>query len=145
LQKTQNSYDEPRLFWNALWDRIEFRSKVPDAGFAGDMRISYAKFLHLLESHRVKRVIVYGDMRTAIVEVPHPWTASLAGDARAYPFFVEGAPPEEGHMKHLGMLVPAPDAPDDPRQACARFCLCVCWGCACCLVFGCCMRKVAVV
>jgi hypothetical protein len=39
--------DEPLVFWNALWDRIEFRSKVPDAGFAGDMRISYAKFLQV--------------------------------------------------------------------------------------------------
>ena len=40
-------FDEPQLFWNALWDRIEFRSKVPDTGFAGDMRISYAKFLQV--------------------------------------------------------------------------------------------------
>ncbi|KIY99629.1 FtsH-like AAA+ protein, partial [Monoraphidium neglectum] len=72
--------DEPLVFWNALWDRIEFRSKVPDAGFAGDMRISYAKFLQLMESHRVKRLIVYGDMRTAVVEVPHPWTTSMSGD-----------------------------------------------------------------
>jgi hypothetical protein len=33
------------------------------------MRISYAKFLQLLEMDRVKRVVVYGDMKTAIVEV----------------------------------------------------------------------------
>ena len=33
------------------------------------MRISYAKFLQLLESNRVKRVVVYGDMKTAIIEV----------------------------------------------------------------------------
>lgn len=39
----------------------------------GDMRISYAKFLQLLEGNRIKRVVVYGDMKTAIVEVPHPW------------------------------------------------------------------------
>lgn len=36
----------------------------------------------LLESHRVKRLIVYGDMRTAVVEVPHPWTTSMSGDSR---------------------------------------------------------------
>jgi hypothetical protein len=42
---------------------------VPYAGFVGDMRISYAKFLALLERHRIKRLIIYGDMRTAIVEV----------------------------------------------------------------------------
>jgi hypothetical protein len=42
---------------------------VPYAGFVGDMRISYAKFLQLLERHRIKRLIIYGDMRTAIVEV----------------------------------------------------------------------------
>ena len=35
----------------------------------GDMRISYAKFLQLLEADRVKRVVVYGDMKTAVVEV----------------------------------------------------------------------------
>jgi cell division protease FtsH len=33
------------------------------------MRISYAKFLQLLEADRVKRVVVYGDMKTAVVEV----------------------------------------------------------------------------
>ncbi len=33
------------------------------------MRISYAKFLQLLEANRIKRVVVYGDMKTAIVEV----------------------------------------------------------------------------
>jgi hypothetical protein len=33
------------------------------------MRISYAKFLALLERHRIKRLIIYGDLRTAIVEV----------------------------------------------------------------------------
>jgi hypothetical protein len=35
----------------------------------GDMRISYAKFLQLLRGNRVKRLIIYGDLRTAIVEV----------------------------------------------------------------------------
>jgi hypothetical protein len=48
---------------------IAAESKVPYAGFVGDMRISYAKFLQLLEHHRIKRLIIYGDMRTAIVEV----------------------------------------------------------------------------
>ena len=46
---------------------------IPQAGIVGDMRISYAKFLQLLEGNRIKRVVVYGDMKTAIVEVPHPW------------------------------------------------------------------------
>ena len=47
------------------------------------MRISYAQFLELLEGHRIKRVIVYGDMRTAVVEVPHAAYASVAGAPRA--------------------------------------------------------------
>ncbi len=59
--------------------RIEYRNKLPAAGLVGDMRISYAKFLELLEAHRIKRVIVYGDMRTAVVEVPHAAYASMAG------------------------------------------------------------------
>jgi hypothetical protein len=42
---------------------------IPQAGIVGDMRISYAKFLQLLEANRVKRVVVYGDMKTAIIEV----------------------------------------------------------------------------
>jgi cell division protease FtsH len=33
------------------------------------MRISYAKFLQLLRGNRIKRLIIYGDLRTAIVEV----------------------------------------------------------------------------
>lgn len=33
------------------------------------MRISYGKFLQLLEADRIKRVVVFGDMKTAIVEV----------------------------------------------------------------------------
>jgi hypothetical protein len=44
-------------------------SKVPQAGLVGDMRLSYAKFLQLLRGSRVKRLIIYGDLRTAIVEV----------------------------------------------------------------------------
>lgn len=46
---------------------------IPQAGLVGDMRISYSKFLQLLETNRVKRLVVYGDMKTAVVEVPHPW------------------------------------------------------------------------
>jgi hypothetical protein len=57
---------------------------MPAAGLVGDMRLSYAKFLELLEGHRIKRIIVYGDMRTAVVEVPHPAYASVAG-ARGRP------------------------------------------------------------
>ena len=45
---------------------------IPQAGIVGDMRISYAKFLQLLEANRVKRVVVYGDMKTAVVEVRRP-------------------------------------------------------------------------
>ena len=132
--KTAVKFDEPRVFWDALWDRIEFRSKVPDAGFAGDMRISYAKFLQLLEANRVKRLVVLGDMRTAVVEVPHPWTTSLAGDPRQRGLFPERAPAEEGHLRDMGVLVPAPDAPDDPRcggERERRRELCLCVACVC--------------
>eukprot|EP00879_Flechtneria_rotunda_P018283 GHRR01019180.1.p1 GENE.GHRR01019180.1~~GHRR01019180.1.p1 ORF type:complete len:509 (+),score=127.64 GHRR01019180.1:313-1839(+) len=103
-------WNSPEIFWNKLWDRISYRSRVPYAGFVGDMRISYAKFLHLLERHRIKRIIIYGDMRTAIVEVPHPWTANLAGAPGQYGQYLgpDGAP--------LGILVPNPAAPDDPSQ-----------------------------
>jgi hypothetical protein len=50
------------------------------------MRISYGKFLQLLEGNRVKRVVVYGDMKTAIVEVRQTGCISygrLWGAARA--------------------------------------------------------------
>ncbi|WIA18809.1 hypothetical protein OEZ85_003491 [Tetradesmus obliquus] len=103
-------WNEPELLWNKLWDRISYKSKVPTAGFVGDMRISYAKFLALLERHRIKRLIIYGDMRTAIVEVPHPWSANIAGAPGQYGQYLgpDGAP--------LGILVPNPAAPDDPSQ-----------------------------
>lgn len=83
--------------------------KIPNAGIVGNMRLSYAKFLHLLETNRIKRVIVYGDLRTAIVEVPHPWSASLAGAPGAYPYF------EGGDGRPVGVLIKNPDAPNDPR------------------------------
>ena len=57
---------------------------MPQAGLVGDMRISYAKFLQLLRNNRIKRLIIYGDLRTAIVEVPHPWTANIAGAPGQY-------------------------------------------------------------
>jgi cell division protease FtsH len=74
------------------------------------MRLSYAKFLQLLSAGRVKRVVVFGDLHTAIVEVPHPWHASLLGAPGTYPF-VPGASggPASG-------LVVNPDAPGDPSQ-----------------------------
>lgn len=102
--------DEPAIFWNKLWDRIEYRSLIPQAGIVGDMRISFSKFLQLLEANNIKRIIVYGDMKTAIVEVPHPWYASLNGAPGIYPFRQgpDGAP--------LQMLVPNPDALNDPMQ-----------------------------
>lgn len=74
--------DTPPLFWNAVWERIQYKAIIPQAGLAGDFRMSYAKFLQLLEAHRIKRIIVYGDMKTAIVEVPHPWCACVQCIAR---------------------------------------------------------------
>lgn len=81
---------------------------IPQAGLAGDMRISYAKFLELLAARRVKRVVVYGDMKTAVVEVPHPWTASMTGAPGTYPFIdgPDGRP--------VRIMTPNPLAPDDP-------------------------------
>lgn len=81
---------------------------IPQQGLAGDMRISYSKFLELLENDRVKRVIVYGDMKTAIVEVPHPWYASIVGAPGAYPFA------EDRDGKPISLLVPDPSQPDNP-------------------------------
>ena len=55
----------------------------------GDMRISYSKFLQLLEADRIKRIVVYGDMKTAVVEVGggcggvcrwHWWRCMWGGD-----------------------------------------------------------------
>lgn len=47
---------------------------------------------------------------------------------RQYPWFVENASREEGHVRNLGLLVPAPDAPNDPR--CVFSCVCNVWLCA---------------
>jgi len=102
--------DEPSIFWNKLIDRIEYKSLIPQQGLAGDMRISYSKFLQLLETNRVKRVVVYGDMKTAIVEVPHPWTASVLGAPGTYPFVTD----RDGQP--INLVVPNPAAPDDPLQ-----------------------------
>eukprot|EP00798_Chlamydomonas_sp_ICE-L_P003446 gene3445-13504_t len=97
-------YDKPQFFWNELMDRIEY------TGIVGDMRISYSKFLHLLENDRIKRVVVYGDMKTAIVEVPHPWYASIMGAPGVYPWL------EDSLGRPINLLIPNPDAPDDPNQ-----------------------------
>jgi len=102
--------DRPDLFWNKLAERIEYKSIIPQAGIVGDMRISYAKFLQLLEADRVKRVVVYGDMKTAVVEVPHPWYASIFSAPGAYPWL------EDGNGNPLSLLVPDPAAPDDPLR-----------------------------
>ena len=53
---------------------------------------------------------VYGDMKTALVEVPHPWTASILGGPGTKPWFVnnQGEP--------ISLLVPNPQAPHDPMQ-----------------------------
>lgn len=52
---------------------------MPQAGLVGDMRISYAKFLQLLRGNRIKRLIIYGDLRTAIVEVSQGSARSKGG------------------------------------------------------------------
>jgi len=111
---------EPRVLVNAVLDRIDSAGKVPDAGHFGDMRLSYAKFLDLLSARRVKRVIVYGDLRTAVVEVPHPWTASLAGGDGQYPTFEQSGRSYAGGGERRGpvdLRVPDPLAPSDPSRA----------------------------
>lgn len=47
------------------------------------------------------------------VQVPHPWSASMAGAPGGYPWVEEG---DSG--RPMGLLVPNPAAPDDPRCAC---------------------------
>lgn len=108
--KTAVWHDQPQVFWNELMDRIEYRGLIPQSGIVGDMRISYAKFLDLLESNRIKRVVVYGDMKTAIVEVPHPWYASIIGAPGAYTWL------EDNAGRPLNLLIPNPKAPNDPLQ-----------------------------
>jgi len=102
--------DEPEIFWNELADRIQYKGVIPQAGIVGDMRISYSKFLQLLEANRVKRVVVYGDMKTAVVEVPHPWTASIMPNPDGHVWY------EDKEGKPLNLLIPNPQAPDDPLQ-----------------------------
>jgi hypothetical protein len=51
------------------------------------MRISYGKFLQLLEGDRIKRVVVFGDMKTAVVEVGWGWR----GEAQGRQHYVRGA------------------------------------------------------
>lgn len=50
---------EPSIFWNKLLDRVQYHTTLPGAGLVGDMRISYAKLLQLLQDKRVKRLVVY--------------------------------------------------------------------------------------
>jgi cell division protease FtsH len=111
---------EPRAFINGVLERVDVAGRVPDAGTAGDMRLSYAKFLDLLAAKRVKRVIVYGDLRTAIVEVPHPWTASMDGSAGQYPTYEQSGRDFAGGGEERGPMdlrVPDPLAPNDPTRA----------------------------
>ncbi|GLI69609.1 hypothetical protein VaNZ11_014276 [Volvox africanus] len=102
--------NEPAIFWNKLIDRIQYREVLPQAGLVGDMRISYAKFLELLRDQRVKRLVIYGDMRTAVVEVPHPWSASVLGHPSTHPFYEDN-----DHMR-VSLLTPNPAAPEDVTQ-----------------------------
>ncbi|KAL6751221.1 FtsH-like AAA+ protein [Haematococcus lacustris] len=102
--------EQPAIFWNKLLDKVAYQALIPRAGLVGDMRISYSKFLQLLEGSRVKRVVVFGDMRTALVEVPHPWYASVVGAPGTYPFV------EDREGRPVSLLVPHPDAPEDPLQ-----------------------------
>jgi cell division protease FtsH len=114
------SIGRPRTFINGVLERVDVAGRVPDAGTAGDMRISYARFLDLLASRRVKRVIVYGDLRTAVVEVPHPWTASMDGSAGQYPTYEQSGRAFAGGGEARGPMdlrVPDPLAPDDPSRA----------------------------
>ncbi|PNW85891.1 hypothetical protein CHLRE_03g201100v5 [Chlamydomonas reinhardtii] len=102
--------NEPAIFWNKLLDRVQYKENLPQAGLVGDMRISYAKFLELLKDQRVKRLVVYGDMRTAVVEVPHPWSASVLGHPATHPFY------EDSAHNRVSMLRPNPAAPEDVTQ-----------------------------
>ncbi|GLC47538.1 hypothetical protein PLESTB_001403000 [Pleodorina starrii] len=102
--------NEPAIFWNKLIDRIQYREVLPQAGLVGDMRISYAKFLELLRDQRIKRLVIYGDMRTAVVEVPHPWSASVLGHPATYPFY------EDNDHVRISRLRANPAAPEDVTQ-----------------------------
>ncbi|EFJ40530.1 hypothetical protein VOLCADRAFT_121711 [Volvox carteri f. nagariensis] len=102
--------NEPAIFWNKLIDRIQYRDVLPQAGLVGDMRISYAKFLELLREQRIKRLVIYGDMRTAVVEVPHPWSASVLGHPSTHPFY------EDNDHIRISRLTPNPAAPQDVTQ-----------------------------
>ncbi len=61
----------------------------------------------ILQEQRVKRLVVYGDMRTAVVEVPHPWSASVLGHPSTYPFY------EDNDHVRISRLQPNPAAPED--------------------------------
>ncbi|KAG2494742.1 hypothetical protein HYH03_006989 [Edaphochlamys debaryana] len=102
--------NEPAIFWNKLIDRIQYKENLPQAGLVGDMRISYAKFLELLRDQRIKRLVIYGDMRTAVVEVPHPWSASVIGHPSTHPFY------ENSQGQRVTTLTRNPAAPEDVTQ-----------------------------
>lgn len=104
-------HDQPAIFWNSMMDKIDFRDIIPQAGLVGDMRLSYARFMHLLKAKRIKRIVVYGDRKTALVEVPHPWYASIIGAPGTYPFYTD--PQTKSNMS---ILIPNPEALDDPTQ-----------------------------
>ncbi|KXZ41051.1 hypothetical protein GPECTOR_900g153 [Gonium pectorale] len=99
--------NEPAIFWNKLLDRVQYKENLPQAGLVGDMRISYAKFLQLLRDQRIKRLVLYGDGRTAVVEVPHPWSASVLGHPSTHPFY------EDNSHTRVSLLRPNPAAPED--------------------------------
>lgn len=95
----------PSAFANRLADKIVYYEELP-APPLHDMRLSYSKFLQLLHSHQIKRVIVLGDMKTAVVEIPQPGYASNLG-----------APMDFGTPANGGAnLLANPEALNDPTQ-----------------------------
>ncbi|GFR40632.1 hypothetical protein Agub_g1214 [Astrephomene gubernaculifera] len=102
--------NEPAIFLNKLLDRVQYKEALPQAGLVGDMRISYAKFLQLLRDQRIKRLVIYGDQRTAVAEVPHPWSASVTGHPATHPFY------EDNNHMRVSLLTPNPAAPEDVTQ-----------------------------
>lgn len=60
------------------------------------------------QDQRIKRLVIYGDMRTAVAEVPHPWYASVLGHPSTHAFY------EDNDHNRISLLRPNPAAPEDP-------------------------------
>lgn len=63
----------------AAYDRVNYGDVLPPVG---SVRMSYARFLDLLQQKRVKRITVLGDGAVAIVEVPVEGWGSDTDDVR---------------------------------------------------------------